>query len=170
MTAATLGFYCLGIVPQAGIEIHSRGFYALGNTRTPVALAVTAVAVNIILSSMLWKEYEYRGLAFANACASWVEWTLLYTLFSRKMRAPVSADLAAIARMGLAAGVMALFLAIAFRPIDHSGRLSEAVIALTGAIAGVAVYVAMANWLRIPELREAVDRVRGRLPLPAPGR
>jgi hypothetical protein len=67
--------------------------------------------------------------------------------------------------MGIAAAVMGLFLAIAFLPVEHSGRLSEAVIALSGAVAGVAVYVAMANWLAIPELREAVSRVRGRLPV-----
>ena len=42
ITSAALGFLCLSIVPQAAIEIHSRGFYALGDTRTPVLLTVGA--------------------------------------------------------------------------------------------------------------------------------
>ena len=77
VTASALGWYCLGIIPQAGIEIHSRGFYALGNTKTPVALSVLAVVVNLVLSMLLWEKYAHEGLAFSVSAAAWVEWALL---------------------------------------------------------------------------------------------
>ena len=163
ITAAALGFYCLGIVPQAGIEIHSRGFYALGDTRTPVILAVLTVALNFILSALLWEEYEYRGLAFAVAASSWLEWALLYALYLRRTGASAAADLSAIARFALCGAGMTLFLALAFLPFDDATPSQQAVIAVAGGIAGAAVYAGMAHWLGIEELREAVSRLGGRL-------
>jgi putative peptidoglycan lipid II flippase len=148
ITAAALGFYCLGIVPQAGIEIHSRGFYALGEVRR---------------GALLWKEYEYRGLAFAVSVSSWLEWALLYVLYLRRTGASAATDLAAIARFALCGSVMALFLALAFLPFSDATRTQQAVIAVAGGIAGAAVYAGMAHWLGIEELREAASRLGGRL-------
>lgn len=163
ITSAALGFYCLGIVPQAGIEIHSRGFYALGDTRTPVILAVAAVIFNAVLSAMLWQRYEHEGLAFSVSLSSWIEWTLLYSFYARRTRAHILGDLRSIATFLFCAAVMALFLAIAFKPFENGGRLDEAVIALAGTVAGLAVYMGMANLLGVHELREAVQRVRSRI-------
>ena len=100
-TASALGWYCLGIVPQAGIEIHSRGFYALGDTRTPVAMAVMAVGVNLTLSAMLWSRFEQEGLALALSLSSWLEWVLLYRFYLGRTGAMASADLAAFARLAV---------------------------------------------------------------------
>lgn len=162
ITASALGFYCLGIVPLAGIEIHSRGFYALGDTRTPVVLAVMAVALNFFLSAVLWQRYEYRGLAFAVSASAWLEWVMLYVFYLQRTGASAAADLAAIARFAICGAVMALFLALGLGLVDSGGQLREVVIAIAGAVAGGAVYAGMANWLGVEELREATTRVAGR--------
>lgn len=162
ITASALGLYCLGIVPQAGIEIHSRGFYALGDTRTPVVLAVMAVSLNFFLSAVLWQRYEYRGLAFAVSASSWLEWAMLYVLYLQRTGASAAADLAAIARFAVCGAVMALFLAVGLGAVDSGGPSQEAVIAVAGAVAGGAIYAGMANWLGIEELREATSRVGAR--------
>jgi putative peptidoglycan lipid II flippase len=158
-TAAALGFFCLAIVPLAGIEIHSRGFYAMGDTKTPVALAVLAVALNLVLSALLWEEYGINGLAFSLATAAWIEWVLLYWLFARRAEAAVVDDLGAMARFALAGAVMALFLAVGFAWYDEGIRRQAFIVGTAGAIAGVAVYMGMALWMRIPEMGEAIDRV-----------
>ena len=162
ITASVLGFYCLGILPQAGIEIHSRGFYALGDTRTPVVLAVMAVALNFFLSAVLWQRYELRGLAFAVSASSWLEWVMLYVFYLQRTGASAAADLAAIARFAICGAVMALFLTLGLGAVDSGGRLHEVVIAVAGAVAGAAVYAGMANWLGVEELREATRRVTSR--------
>ncbi len=163
ITASALGWYCLGIVPQAGLEIHSRGFYALGDTRTPVLLAVAAVALNLALSAFLWERYEHEGLAFAVSAASWVEWALLYWLYARRMNAEVAADLRTIATVAVCGAAMALFLAITLAPFDSTSWSENLIIALAGGIAGAAVYAAMALWLGVDELREATTRIRARI-------
>ena len=161
--ASALAWYCMGIVPQAGIEIHSRGFYALGDTRTPVALAVVAVALNLGLSAFLWGRYEHEGLAFAVSAASWLEWVLLYWLYTRRTGAEVADDLRAIGIVAVCGAGMALFLAVLLSPLDTGSWRENLVVALAGSVAGAAVYAALANWLAVPELGEAVARVRARV-------
>lgn len=164
ITASALGWYCLGIVPQAGIEIHSRGFYALGDTRTPVILAVSAVVLNLVVSALLWQRFEHEGLAFSVSLAAWCEWTALYLLYVRRTGASAAADLRAIGVVALAAAVMALFLAVTLSPLDLASWRDNLVVAFAGGVAGAAVYAGMANWLRVPELRTALEQLSARLP------
>lgn len=163
ITSAALGWYCLGIVPQAGIEIHSRGFYALGDTRTPVTLAVIAVAVNLGLSAALWREFGTGGLAFAVSAAAWLEWAMLYLLYARKTGAKVADDLRSLATMAVCGGVMALTLGASFALFDLDTWADHLVVAVAGAIAGGAVYAGMASLMGVEEFRETIARAGARL-------
>ena len=165
VTATALGFLCIGIVPQAAVEIHSRGFYALGDTRTPVMLTVASVIVNIVLSALLWERFAIEGLAVALAIASWLEWLFLYWLYVLRTGSAARAlrDLHAIARIAAAAAAMALFLGVALPAFDERGMAASWVTVLAGAVAGVAVYVAAAILLRVEEVAEARNRLRALL-------
>jgi len=160
VTAAIVAFYCLGIVPQAAIEIHSRGFYALGDTRTPVAMAVMAVGVNLTLSTILWSRFEQEGLALALSLSSWLEWALLYRFYLGRTGATAAADLAAFARLAVCGAFMALFLAVGFWWYHAGARAESLMMAVAGTVAGAAFYAGMANLLRVPELAEATGRAR----------
>ncbi len=157
-TAAALAFYCIGVVPQAGIEIHSRGFYALGDTRTPVALAVIAMVLNLVLAAALWSRFEHEGLAFAISAASWVEWVGLYWLFARRSGHDPRPELEALTRFAVAAAVMAVVLAVALVLLDSGSQLQALTIAVAGGVAGAASYGAMAAWLRVPEIEPILSR------------
>lgn len=60
LVSLALGFFALGLVGHSTVEIVSRAFYALQDTRTPVLVAGYTVLVNIALSLAL-------GLGFARA-------------------------------------------------------------------------------------------------------
>jgi putative peptidoglycan lipid II flippase len=162
VTSAALGWYCLGIVPQAGIEIHSRGFYALGDTRTPVALAVIAVAVNLALSAVLWREFGTEGLAFAVSAAAWLEWAMLYLLYARRTGAKVADDLRSLATVAVCGGVMAIVLGASFALFDLDTWADHLVVAVAGAIAGGAVYAGMASLMGVEEFRDTLARAGAR--------
>jgi putative peptidoglycan lipid II flippase len=163
ITASALGWYCLGIIPQAGIEIHSRGFYAMGDTKTPVFLAIAAVALNLVLSAVLWDRYQHEGLAFAVSTASWLEWVLLYWLYVRRVGSTVATDLRAMATVAVCGAGMSLFLAVGLLPLELDSWRENLVVAIAGGVAGGAVYAALANLLGVEELGEAVQRVTARL-------
>lgn len=162
IVAATLAFYCAGIVPQAAIEIHSRGFYALGDTRTPVGLAVVAMGFNLVLSALLWERYGLEGLAFAFAAAAWIEWASLYYVYLRRTGAPGAEDMEAFGRFAFCGACMGLFLAAAFWWHEAGDRADSAIVAVAGTAAGAAFYAGMASLLRLPELSDLASRLPGR--------
>ncbi|GAB4331458.1 MAG: murein biosynthesis integral membrane protein MurJ [Dehalococcoidia bacterium] len=172
VVAAALFFYCIGVVPMAGIEIHSRGFYALGDTRTPVALTVAGMLVNLVLAALLWDRFEHKGLAFALSAATWVEWALLAWLYGKRTATGISDDLGAIARFAFCAAVMTLFLAVARSAVDAGGQAAAFVTTVALVVAGALVYVSAAWAMALPELHDAFDRARsllGRPPAAGPG-
>jgi putative peptidoglycan lipid II flippase len=162
ITAAAVGWYCLGIIPQAGIEIHSRAFYAMGDTRAPVILAVAAVGLNLALSGLLYTEYGHKGLAFSVSAAAWFEWLVLYRWYILRTGASARNDFGAMAVFSMCGAVMALFLVLTTAGMDGAGRADNVVIALAGAMAGGCVYIALARLVRVPELEAAFDAIRSR--------
>ena len=168
MTAAAVGWYCLGIIPQAGVEIHSRGFYALGDTRTPVILTGLNLLANGVLSALLWKEFGIEGLAFSVGVASWVEWLLLYHLYARRTGADTREELQFTSAYALCAGAMALFVAVAWGFLDVGGTGNSLTTGVALAGGGAAVYAGTSLLLNIPEITDVLARLR-RVRREAPG-
>ncbi len=160
MVSSALAWFCLGIIPLAGVEIHSRGFYALGNTRTPVLFAIGAVAVNLGLSAALWSPFAHDGLAFAFSAAAWAEWIGVYWMYHRTTGAPVMPDLDAFVRYGLCAALMSLGLAFTFFVFETDTWLRGALLAAAGASAGALWYYGLAAWLKVPGFESQQDQVQ----------
>lgn len=80
MTADALRFYALGLLGMATVEIVTRAFYALHDTRTPVLTASLGMVVNLGLGVILVRIMGLDGLALATAAASTVEAIALFTL------------------------------------------------------------------------------------------
>jgi putative peptidoglycan lipid II flippase len=118
LTAGAVMFYSFGMIAQAGVEIHSRGFYALGDTRTPVVFAVVALVVNLLIAAIVWDVWEADGLALAVSVASWMEWLLLYAVYARRVGAETEGELRAIGEFAVCAGVMVVVLAVGFAAVD----------------------------------------------------
>ncbi len=77
LVVSALVFYSIALFAHAGIEILSRGYYALSDTRTPVAFAVISMVINLVLSLVLVWPFGIKGLAAALSIATIVEFTLL---------------------------------------------------------------------------------------------
>jgi len=105
--AWALQFYALGLVAHSALEILTRGFYSLHDTRTPVAIGVGAMMLNIMLSLALIQPLRHGGLALANSLATIVEAVLLLLILRGRLGGLENGALArSAARTGLAAGVM----------------------------------------------------------------
>ena len=77
LVVSALVVYGVGIFAHSGVEILSRGFYALSDTRTPVAAAVVAMILNVALAALLVTPFGLRGLAGAATLTGILEFGLL---------------------------------------------------------------------------------------------
>lgn len=170
LVVAALALYAIGLFAHAGIEILSRGFYALSDTRTPVAFAVISMVVNLVLSLILVWPFGVGGLAAALSAAAIVEFVLLVRTLARRLHGLDGARVAAsVARTCVAALLMAEVVLVWLAVLKLSGLLDlsqkpEAGLAVIGGIGlGAVAFFIASLALRNAEARTLVER----LPLPA---
>ena len=156
LTASALGFFGLGLVGHAVVEITTRAFYALKNTKTPVAIAVIAMILNLLFSLWLMRLFPtfgwpaHAGLALANSIAVTLEMVVLLTLLRPAMAGLVGGGLLpalskmCLATLGMAAG---LWLIIPFISLGWSWLNDLLALALGGI-----VYLGLAYLLQTEEL------------------
>jgi putative peptidoglycan lipid II flippase len=85
-TAQALLFYSIGIWSIVGVRVVTASFYSMQDTKTPVKVAVIALAANVIFSIILMEPLKHSGLALANALASGVNFSLLFFFLRRKLK------------------------------------------------------------------------------------
>jgi putative peptidoglycan lipid II flippase len=159
MTAAALAFFAFGLIGHSVVEIVARAFYALHDTRTPVAVGVGAMALNVLLSVLLIQPLQHAGLALANTLATSIEMVLLLGLLSRRLGGLEWPQLwATILRAGIATLIMALPLAWIE---SHWRGGSPVLVGVVGVAIAAALYLGAAFFLRMPEV-QVIRRLGGR--------
>ena len=92
--AWALSFYAIGIAGFTLLEVLSRAFYALEDTRTPVFIGIAAMFANIILNLVFIQfigdpthlaRGAFAGLALANAVTTIIESLALWWLMRRRL-------------------------------------------------------------------------------------
>ncbi|WP_291299302.1 murein biosynthesis integral membrane protein MurJ [Elioraea sp.] len=106
-TAAALAAYGVGLPAFVLVKVFAPGFFARGDTATPVKIAVGCVALNLALNLALIGPFAHVGIALATGIAAWVNAGLLALLLVRQGRWRADARLASRAvRITLAAAAM----------------------------------------------------------------
>ena len=80
-----LAIFLLGLTAHSLIAVLARAFYALQDTTTPVAAALVAVVVNIVVANVLVGPLGLDGLAAAIAIAAWLETLALVVMLLRRV-------------------------------------------------------------------------------------
>jgi putative peptidoglycan lipid II flippase len=170
LVAGALMMYALGLFAHSGIEILSRGFYALSDTRTPVTFAVLSMAINLVLCLLLVGPFEVNGLAISLSIAAIVEFVLLGRALAVRLRGLDDARLArsvtyTVAATVLMAQVVGLWLMVlhAAGALDAGNKLLSGFALLVALGIGVVVYYGTSRLLGSAEARLLADRV----PMPA---
>src|SRR5436190_3177230 len=170
LVVGALVFYAIALFAHSGIEILSRGFYALSDTRTPVAFAVLSMLINLVLSVALVWPFGVKGLAASLSVATIVEFTLLARTIGRRLpNSDFPRTLQSVARTLagtlLMAEVIALWLAaLRLAGLLELDRKPEAALAVIGGSGlGAVVYFYASTLLGSEEARIVVER------LPVPG-
>jgi putative peptidoglycan lipid II flippase len=149
-----LAWYAVGLVGHSMLEVLTRAFYAQHDTRTPVIVGASAMALNVLLSfsfSALFARVGWMphgGLALANSVATALEMGTLYILMRRRLGHLDDRSIGAgalYATTGIAA------MAAALLGFSRLGLPTWAA-TLGGVAIGTAVYLIVLRLLRVHEL------------------
>ncbi len=83
-SAAVLEAYGFGLVAVVLVRSAVASFQARGDTRTPMLVALAAVAINVALKLALFAPFGAVGLALATAIGAWTNLVLLVALATRR--------------------------------------------------------------------------------------
>lgn len=83
-TALALIAYAAGLPAYVLIKVFTPAFFARKDTKTPVRIALTALAINMVLNIILMQFFAHVGLAMATAIGAWTNCGLLYITLRRR--------------------------------------------------------------------------------------
>jgi putative peptidoglycan lipid II flippase len=142
-------------------------FYALGDTRTPVAVSAVDLCAFIALALGLKGSMGHVGISVAVAGSSAVQMALLLVGLRRRMGTILGGTLArSAARTAAASGVAAVAgwgIARLLTPGGPAAALARALPGMAGLAGFVGVFGAAAWGMRSPELEEIARALRSRL-------
>jgi putative peptidoglycan lipid II flippase len=156
--ASIVLFYAVGIWAYGLGMMLGRGFYALQDSKTPVRIAVSMVALNLALNLIfvhVLPEPEERGLALATAICAVIQSAWLAKRLAGRVGRITWAGFSsqavrvAVATLVMAAVCLAAAKALPARPlIQVAGML----------VAGLASFTLASRLMKIEELRDLLDR------------
>lgn len=153
-TAEMIRYYGLGVFAFMGVLILNRGFYAVGDTRTPVRIGLIIVVCNLLLNLLFIWWLKGKGLALATSVASMIQAGLSLWLIREKVG---SLDLTAVLhttlKAGLATALMALVIGLElyFIPIIDT-ILNRLLRVMLPVISAIFVYLLLARLLKMREI------------------
>lgn len=137
-----------------------RGFYAHKDTKTPFKVNVVENAINIVLAFVLVDRYGVLGLGLAFALAYVVASLWAMQILSFKVPGfALRPIFVSLARMGLAAVLMAEAVWLVTQPIGGNTDVDAVVRLVVGTVVGTVVYAGALIALRAPELDAARRRL-----------
>ncbi|WP_243372344.1 murein biosynthesis integral membrane protein MurJ [Geotalea sp. SG265] len=159
-----LFYYSLGLSFVALVRVLVPAFYALKDTRTPVATAFIAFILNLCFSLLLMGPLRHGGLALASTLSALGNMALLIWFLRRKI-GPFGGKSIVVAggKAVVASFPMSLVVYWFMTLTDWSryGHKPIKIVVLGGAVAaGIGLYYLFAHLLRCEEAREATALVR----------
>ncbi len=160
-------WFAAGLVGHSLLEVVTRAFFALKDTRTPTIVTTIAMGLNLVFSvgfavlfaALGWMAHG--GLALANSAATFLEVITLLVLLRRKAGGLGGRRvLAALGQGGLAVAGMGLALA---GWLNLTAGRAAWLVALGGVALGGAVYGLLLTAQRVDEVRWAFGLIRRKL-------
>jgi len=167
LVAWALLWYAAGLVGHNFVEVLSRAFYALHDTKTPVLVGTAAMTLNVVFSlafSALFIKLGWMphgGLALANSFATALEAVVLFILMRKHLNGIEGKAIAdglwrgALAVLGMAIGLLLW--------VQFTGGMNRWLVVLGGVAVGGIVYGIGIVILKVPEVNLLLNVVKARI-------
>ncbi|WP_159351175.1 murein biosynthesis integral membrane protein MurJ [Roseomonas harenae] len=155
-TAAALTAYALGLPAFILVKAYVPGFFARGDTATPVKVSLCIVVLNLALNLVLTRYFAHVGIALATGISAWVNVIALAWLLRRRAQwrpdRRLRRRLPRLLMATLAMTVVLLALRAAMpEPVGSTARL---VVLAVYVVVGLATYFGIAQAIGGLHIRE----------------
>jgi putative peptidoglycan lipid II flippase len=170
-TANAMALYALGLAGYAGIKILAPAFYALNDARTPMLISLGSIGANFVLNWVLVGLLQERGLALSTSVVALMNFSALYVIMRRRVgdietRATgvtVIKIIAASGVMGVASWTTTHLISAYLVRTGPAGSAFKLVNVFCSVGIGAATFYFAAYFLKVAELRAAVDKIKSKL-------
>ncbi len=167
LVAWALLWYAVGLVGHSVVEIVSRAFYALHDTKTPVFVGIAAMSLNVVFSyafSALFFRIgwlPHGGLALANSLATALEMLGLLYLMRGRLNGIEGKSLL-VGGFQAVAGTAVMSIGLWFW-LRQTTNLPNWQVVLGGIVIGATLYALAMLVLRVKEARSLTKAIQGRI-------
>ena len=156
--AILVAAYAPNNIFQSMIDVIDRGFYAVGDSKTPVIVVLIQQGLNVIFNLILIKFFGIRGLAYATVLSTAVGTILMAYQFRKKFGSfNFKTSIISIIKICIITAIMSLVAVISNNfLLANTSRL----LALFGAIIlAMLIYAILILIARIPEVMIASNKI-----------
>lgn len=155
-TAHALYYYSIGLFAYSAIQVLNRAFYALQDTKTPVAAGILTIALNIWLNFVLLDILGHGGLALAYSLAGIFNMIALLVILrlkiggidGRKMFFSFVQSVFASIVMGL---LLFYFVSYADNLLDVTTKIGQFLEVMLGITIGAVIYTLIVSLFKMEE-------------------
>ena len=158
---ASWALKCLipGLVAFSLVNIIARAFFALGDVKTPMRIAVFSLSCNLIFAFFLIPAYQQAGMGIANALSSMVNLGLIFYAIRRKFPNMKVKEMIQPTLTVLGSGILAAFLAWALwkwivSMIETPSVWTQLTEVFVPLILGTGFYAILTYWSGVPAARD----------------
>ncbi|WP_276881661.1 murein biosynthesis integral membrane protein MurJ [Anaerococcus tetradius] len=156
--AILVAAYAPNNIFQSMIDVIDRGFYAVGDSKTPVIVVLIQQGLNVIFNLILIKFFGIRGLAYATVLSTAVGTILMAYQFRKKFGSfNFKTSIISIIKICIITAIMSL---VAVRSNNFLAAHTSRLLALFGAIIlAMLIYAILILIARIPEVMIASNKI-----------
>ena len=156
--AILVAAYAPNNIFQSMIDVIDRGFYAVGDSKTPVIVVLIQQGLNVIFNLILIKFFGIRGLAYATVLSTAVGTILMAYQFRKKFGSfNFKTSIISIIKICIITAIMSL---VAVKSNNFLAAHTSRLLALFGAIIlAMLIYAILILIARIPEVMVASNKI-----------
>jgi putative peptidoglycan lipid II flippase len=157
LVAWALLWYAAGLVGHCVVEMISRAFYAMHDTKTPVLVGIGAMSLNLLFSLLFSSIFQsigwmpHGGLALANSLATAIEGVVLLWLMHKRLKGLEDQRMLAVTLKSLIATIA--MGAVIWLWQSYAIGFSAWQVTLIGVLLGSMVYALSISLLQVEEIK-----------------
>lgn len=168
-TGRALAFYSIGLAGYAAAKVLNPAFYALGDSRTPMLISATSIAINLGVALMAVSALGlgHAGLALSTSCVATFSAITLFSIMRRRVGGIYGRNLwSSFSKVTVASVVMAGAIwpiSVAIHAAMGQTKMAHVITLLLAIPAGMGVLYVTCRALAVPELEDAGKALAGPL-------